>query len=357
MLILRGDIVIPSDRTHITYSQLSSLIAEHLLERNANTADPSLSAALAQLPLSRHGLDVNPQFEAVDAFKQASASSGELALFALCKIELLHGWLADIDDDEQWSVLQEAGDYDNATMKLVEASEITGGVDPTELELRGDEDALVAYAERASKFTDEQNEIVRRAVVIRRFLQSSQLTYPGLVSLHAHLQPSAVAVLFFGSHLSVVFARPTGTGAPDDSTQLFTLVTDAAFAHESGIVWESLSDVDGASATYYSANLERAQLARGDWTRRRGAPEDEEDADGSIALARQLQREEEEEVRRRQETWEEEQVREREMNERDERGRQQPRTPPPPPPASAKPAGRKSSKQTGKGDKDKCVVM
>ena len=113
------------------------------------------------------------------------------------------------------------------------------------------------------------------AYLINTFLSttSTQLTYPGLSALCTSpslLPPSGLAALFRNSHLSVLYRRPTlpstiSTVAAGTGPELFTLVTDAAFAREEGVVWESLEDVDGAECAFFDAALRRSSVRGGDW--------------------------------------------------------------------------------------------
>ncbi|GAA5995876.1 hypothetical protein JCM11641_004300 [Rhodosporidiobolus odoratus] len=151
---------------------------------------------------------------------------------------------------------------------------------------------------------------MRPATIIDSFLDASstQLTYPGLFSLSSSplLPPSGLAALFRNSHLSVLYRRPTlppsasSDAVPTSHPELFTLVTDAAFAAESEIVWESLEDVDGGASEFYDAGLRKASTRGGDFVasagQKRERAEGREDRTGGeeadLALAQQLQAEE-----------------------------------------------------------------
>lgn len=130
------------------------------------------------------------------------------------------------------------------------------------------------------------------AHLLHSFLESTstQLTYPGLVSLCQSptlLPPSGLAALFRNSHLSVLYRRPslppppailppndkhtTATAAALPDPELFTLVTDSSLGQEGEIVWESLGDVDGGGSEFFDAALRRAQVRGGDWVGYRGS--------------------------------------------------------------------------------------
>ncbi|GJN87107.1 hypothetical protein Rhopal_000052-T1 [Rhodotorula paludigena] len=283
ILILRNDLDIAPGRTSVTYSHLSNLLADYFLRMTtsapasspsaAGTAHPTtpstelwLSAALSILPQTRCGLNLDPRFDRIDGFTSSSsgAGAGELALFSLARIPLLHGWLADPSDADTYAALVGAvgcGSYDRAVECVVEGCEIAGGADRLVLrEEECTEEELLMEVERRSRWSEDEQKKVRRAYLIQSFLSSTatQLSYPGLSALcttPSLLPPSGLAALFRNSHLSVLYRRPTvpssalsASQLAQEGPELFTLVTDSAFAAEEDIVWESLEDVDGADA-------------------------------------------------------------------------------------------------------------
>ena len=90
------------------------------------------------------------------------------------------------------------------------------------------------------------------ALVVRNFIEttSSQLTYHGLFTLSATLEPHALVARFRNSHLSVLYKHPEGG--------LYTLVTDSVFFNEPSVVWERLEDVDGGWSTFVDADFVRS---------------------------------------------------------------------------------------------------
>ncbi|KAM0786378.1 hypothetical protein ACM66B_001846 [Microbotryomycetes sp. NB124-2] len=310
ILILRGDIVIEPSRNSATYSYLSNLIANHLLSNATSTTSVSVEKVLEILPSTRYGLNLNPRFGSIDGFKQSqgdeATGTGELDLFATSKAPLLHGWVVDPQDSETWDVVVEkAGDYDNALEKVVAGQEIAGGdVDDGEQ----DESKVLAMVQKRSLWTPEQEDAVRQAHVIKRFLTSSQtqLTYHGLFLLSTQLAPSSLSALFRNSHLSVLYRRlatPTPHNTPQlgsEGPALFTLVTDATFVHEPEVVWESLEDVEGALSEFYDGALRKTSVRGGEYVRS-SAPRDE---------ARRMRQEQERMERWRREEAEQMQVEE-----------------------------------------------
>ncbi|GAA5859372.1 hypothetical protein JCM8547_002004 [Rhodosporidiobolus lusitaniae] len=424
ILVLRNDLTIAPGRESVSYSYLSNLLADYFLRVTSSPssataastsitgeADPepdlSLEAALSILPKTRYGLDLNPSFSRIDAFSPLSSSSSplttstpqqapELSLFALARVPLLHGWLSDPSlPEEEAKVLAECGDYDKAVEMVVAGNELAGerGLELREEELG--EEELVREVERRSGWSEEEQEVVRRATIVDSFLRSSptQLTYPGLFALSSTplLPPSGLAALFRNSHLSVLFRRPSlPSGSSSTAPELFTLVTDASFKDEGEVVWESLGDVDGSASEFWDAGLRRARMRGGDWVggggRRRvrdGEGEGRErvemaEAGGDLALAQQLQAEED--AHERDLVFQRQQEYQRNAQDAADstlmtpsRGRQ-PGPPPAPPSTSSAQvqaqalrerekevkSGRRSSKMLGgkkdKGEKEKCVV-
>ncbi|GAA5997830.1 hypothetical protein JCM11641_003365, partial [Rhodosporidiobolus odoratus] len=164
ILILRSALTLPSHLSTVTYSLLSALLADYFLSLPSFSSALSLDAALSILPTTRSGLTLNPRFSAIDAFSGAG-EAGELALFELAQIPLLHGWLADKQNAEEFEIMAgEKGcvDYDTALERLVEGTEIAG---PLGLRLgtaEAEDVVLAGEVERRSKWSEEVQEKVRR---------------------------------------------------------------------------------------------------------------------------------------------------------------------------------------------------
>ncbi|KAK4703028.1 ubiquitin carboxyl-terminal hydrolase MINDY-1/2, partial [Phenoliferia sp. Uapishka_3] len=295
ILILRGDILItPPHRPSVSYSYLSSLFADYLLRSSptaGGNADSDLVAALEILPTTRYGLNLNPRFGSIDGFRppensNSASATGELALFSLSKVPLLHGWVVDPQDEDTWEVVcGEAGDYDKAVEMVVEGQVISGGIEGVD----GNEDEMMAAVEKRSRWTPEEERKVQQAHIISKFLSASrtQLTYHGLFLLSSHLPPSSLSALFRNSHLSVIYRRPLLPPGSPPGPELFTLVSDSSFtSSEQSIVWESLEDVEGGASEFFDGALKRIEFRGGDWVgrrpnaRREGRGEEGEQVDG-----------------------------------------------------------------------------
>jgi hypothetical protein len=82
------------------------------------------------LPKTQSGLDVNVRFGSIDGFRPGRESAGgELALFRLAGVSLVHGWLADVEDEVTWeAVVGKAGDYDAAVAMVAEGDSLASGM-------------------------------------------------------------------------------------------------------------------------------------------------------------------------------------------------------------------------------------
>ena len=271
-------VVLPHSRTSVSYTHLSSLVADYLVHHLTPTSPLSLSSALSILPSTRYGLTLNPRFGSIDGFRETE-TTGELALFRLCGVELVHGWVVDPQDEETWSgVVEGCGDYDTAVERVVEGEILGGGTGAGE---RGED--MVREVERRSQWTSKEERQVHQgaflasrrrreaneinaAHLIRQFLDATrtQLTYHGLFLLSSHLPSSSLSALFRNSHLSVLYRAPALGSRPT----LFTLVTDSTFVGEREVVWESLEDVEGSAGEFWDGGLRRARVRGGDWVGR-----------------------------------------------------------------------------------------
>ncbi|KZV97434.1 DUF544-domain-containing protein [Exidia glandulosa HHB12029] len=338
ILILRGKIEIqPADRRSVSYEYLSALLADSLVTEQT---DPALSAALSTLPNTQRGMDLNPLFTSIDAFRPAG-DGGELKLFELAGVQLFHGWLVD-PSSQEFDVVSRISDYDSAVNAIVEADYISQGrvVDDT-----AGADTDFSHLENMSP---EQQQKLHDALTIRHWLEatSSQMTYHGLFTLSSTLPPGSLAALFRNSHLSVLYKSATDDGA------LYALVTDHVFANEPSVVWERLEDVEGGASAFVDGFFNTSSPAGGDFAgataegalRAIEAREEDESSRADRELAMMLQREEDEHA---QAVYQE--ARRRQQHEEQQR---QGRPPEAPPPAQGQPIPRRPMKR-----KNSCLIM
>ncbi|WFD06518.1 hypothetical protein MVES1_001865 [Malassezia vespertilionis] len=241
LLLLENRLQItPSDRPAVSYSYLSSNLAEYLATHDTSTANPGmLSAAISALPTLQHGFQVDIGFDSPAHFSSArnisaadQEASGELALFQLLGVPLVHGWIPNPQDRATYAAVGEAGTYNNAAT-IVAQSEADGAVAPRE-----------------------------QATLLRTFLleNPTQLTPYGIQALKQVLVPGKLAVLFRNSHLNVIYRRRNDEGT-SATPELFTLVNDGAFLMEDRILWESLEDPTGGQNMFFDTDFEQVEYA------------------------------------------------------------------------------------------------
>jgi ubiquitin carboxyl-terminal hydrolase MINDY-1/2 len=140
ILLLRGAIRIsPPDRRSASYEYLSSLVGDYLV----NTAlDVDTASVLSILPTTQctlpdscqmimvltvlrvDGLDLNPLFTGISSFRPAG-EGGQLKLFDLVGIKLVHGWLVD-PDSQEFAALSKTEDYDTSLDAIVAGDAVSG---------------------------------------------------------------------------------------------------------------------------------------------------------------------------------------------------------------------------------------
>ncbi|ORX95011.1 DUF544-domain-containing protein [Basidiobolus meristosporus CBS 931.73] len=275
VLLLRGDIQIkPADRPVVDDEYLTSLLGEYLLDLHSSESEDlsKFNDALAVIPLLQRGLDVNVRFDSIRGFE----STPELSMFEAFKVDLIHGWIADPEEDwNTYKVLTEKCINYNTAVDLV---------------VKGDE------AEKDPKLNaEEKDAIIHESLVVRQFLEhtATQLTYHGLLAISTTLPQNHLVVLFRNNHFSTLYKRADG--------ELYTLVTDAGFLDSPNAVWESLRDIDQIDSEFVTGSFQKISAA-GDSIAQSDIPVSEsnyenlaeqERMDQDLALALNLQQEEE----------------------------------------------------------------
>lgn len=199
------------------------------------------------------GMNVNPRFvpteEVVTAFKRTSLThlhptertdmipgtfehTREMALYSTFSIPLIHGWLPSTDDAVYDAFSRQAASYEDAQNLLFREEEL-------DEKLCNDQG-----------LTPEEQQIYQDIMTIKSFLSISatQLTRFGLDVIKKAMKPGSVAILFRNDHFSTLYRHP-------QTMQLLILVTDAGYANHPEVVWESLVDVTGESAEFFSGDF------------------------------------------------------------------------------------------------------
>ncbi|KAK9703472.1 hypothetical protein K7432_010713 [Basidiobolus ranarum] len=282
VLLLRGDIKIqPADRPVVDDEYLTSLLGEYLLDLHSTESEDmsNFNNALAVIPLLQRGLDVNVRFDNIRGFE----NTPELSMFEAFKVDLIHGWI--VDPEEDWNT------YKILTEKCVNYNTAV------DLVVKGDE------AEKDTNLSiDEKDAIVHEALVVRQFLENTatQLTYHGLLAISTTLPQNHLSVLFRNNHFSTLYKRADG--------ELYTLVTDAGFLDSPNAGWERLRDIDQIDSEFVTGTFQKIGPS-GDSTTQSETIINEDDyadlteqerMDQDLALALNLQQQEEDGKKREQ---------------------------------------------------------
>ncbi|KAH7413496.1 hypothetical protein BKA64DRAFT_771610 [Cadophora sp. MPI-SDFR-AT-0126] len=155
----------------------------------------------------------------------------EMKLYSTFSIPLIHGWLAEPDSPAYAALKRSANSYEDAQNLMFEEAD------------------LESKLSREGLSFEEQGRLEDIAT-IKAFFSSNatQLTTNGLATITASIAPGGVAILFRNDHFSTLYRHP-------DTLQLLQLVTDMGYAGHEEVVWESLIDVNGENAEFFSGDF------------------------------------------------------------------------------------------------------
>ncbi|RFU28869.1 hypothetical protein B7463_g7459, partial [Scytalidium lignicola] len=244
--------------------------------------------------------------EREDSIPGTFEETREMKLYGTFSVPLIHGWLPEHDSPAYQALWRSAKTYEDAQNLMFREEEL--------------EDKL-----QQEGLSFEEQATLEDIATIKAFFTTAatQLTPHGLEVIANSLLPGSVAILFRNDHFSTLYRHP-------DTLQLLQLVTDLGYAGHQEVVWESLTDVNGENAEFFSgdfrlvggghshsneswdaANQRQSQTQNSDATHRPVPPtpmsSNTEQEDHDLALALQLQEEEDarhrnEQARRRRET-------------------------------------------------------
>lgn len=215
----------------------------------------------------------------------------DIRLYGTFGVPLVHGWVAAPSTDAD-AALARVGQYHEDIQLLPFRKQ-----DLEDRVMRGnaltpEEELVMSDIQTIQKFTEFEN--------------ATQLSTFGLKHLATTLQPGSFSILFRNDHFSTLYKHP-------QLDQLFTLVTDAGYSSHAEVVWESLVDVNGSQAGFFSGDFRPVShdapppsdpsgprtssntgLAPEPQEQRNSAmtPQEQADADYAYALALQYQEEE-----------------------------------------------------------------
>ncbi|KAJ2851433.1 hypothetical protein IWW36_001072 [Coemansia brasiliensis] len=240
-VLLLGNVVqLEGSRKSISEEEMTQMLANTLLQHDVGSpavAEADVAAILSLLPTLGKGLDVDLQFAHIYDF----AESPPLQLFRAFGVDLVHGWVVDVDREPQVAdvLLHECrNSYEGAVEFVLAADEASCG--------------QVMGGLRDGESVDEEQ--VARARRLNAWLQetATQLTDCGLHMLGTMLPDHRLCVLFRNNHFSALYKRGPG--------ELFALCTDEAVAGDPRIVWESLRDVHQATSQFFDSQFNLLKL-------------------------------------------------------------------------------------------------
>jgi hypothetical protein len=234
---------------------LEAVIDELMSARRGDTAQalPDVHDLYYFLITLHTGMNVNPRFLPTPPSKKASdprnsmshvhpaereeaipgtfEETREMRLYSTFTIPLIHGWLPAHDSPEYIAMKRSAPSYEDAQNLMFHEEELED-----KLEREG-----LSFEEQAT---------LEDISTIKAFFNTAatQLTAFGLETITTSLAPGAVAILFRNDHFSTLYRHP-------DTLQLLQLVTDMGYAGHEEVVWESLLDVNGENAEFFSGDF------------------------------------------------------------------------------------------------------
>jgi ubiquitin carboxyl-terminal hydrolase MINDY-1/2 len=245
-------------REQISLGLLLEAVFEELMSPRRTNPDvplPDVTELYDFLRGLHTGMNVNPRFtptaEAITAHKRTSLAhihptergelipgtfeeTREMNLYATFAIPLIHGWLPQRTEPAFEAFNRSAVSYEDTQNLLFREEEL--------------EDKLSNSVHMG--LSAEEQQIYQDILTIKSFLSISatQLTPWGLEVITQAIRPGSVAILFRNDHFSTLYRHP-------QTLELLTLVTDAGYAGHDEIVWESLVDVNGESAEFFSGDF------------------------------------------------------------------------------------------------------
>ncbi|KAI4145779.1 MAG: hypothetical protein LQ340_006166 [Diploschistes diacapsis] len=155
----------------------------------------------------------------------------DIFLYGTFSIPLVHGWIPPPSHPVFEALERSAQNYEDAQNLLFQEEEL--------------EDKL----QRNGLGQDEQV-VLEDIASIKYFLDSSatQLTAYGLDTIREALAPGDIVILFRNNHFGTLYKHP-------ETGELMHLVTDEGYASHEEIVWESLIDINGEGAEFFSGDF------------------------------------------------------------------------------------------------------
>ncbi|TQS38131.1 hypothetical protein Golomagni_01369 [Golovinomyces magnicellulatus] len=231
---------------------LDAVFDELTSERRSSTTNelPDVTDLYSFLVTLHTGMNVNPRFfpqgdgsvneqptspEKIPGEREVIPGSfeetREMRLYSTFKIPLIHGWLPHPHSPEYGALFRSAKTYEDAQNKMLM------------------QDTLEARLREGVLDLKEQI-LLEDITTIKSFITSNatQLTSQGLDTITRSIPPGTVAIFFRNNHFSTLYCH-------SENYQLFQLVTDIGYAKNDKVIWESLIDVNGENAQFFSGDF------------------------------------------------------------------------------------------------------
>ena len=236
-------------REQISINLLLEAVFDELISSrrtDSNAPLPDMTDLYDFLKGLQTGMNVNPRFipspEYVEAHHRRSPGTHipgtfedtrDLKLYATFSVPLIHGWLPPQDDPAYDAFVRQGSSYDEVQSLLFREEEL--------------EDKL---SNSSIGLTEPEQQLYQDIITIRSWLSSTatQLTPWGLNVIAKYIKPGSVSILFRNDHFSTLYRHPR-------TLELLTLVTDAGYHTHDEVVWESLTDVRGERAEFFSGDF------------------------------------------------------------------------------------------------------
>ena len=189
------------------------------------------------LPVSKSSSELRSSMSHVHPSEREAVTPGtfeetrEMRLYSTFYVPLIHGWLPEKDGPAYAALSRSAKSYEDAQNLMFH------------------EESLEEKLQSEGLSFQEQGTLEDIATIKAFFAtNATQLTPYGLQAITTSLAPGSVAILFRNDHFSTLYRHP-------ETLQLLQLVTDMGYAGHEEVVWESLIDVNGESAEFFSGDF------------------------------------------------------------------------------------------------------
>ncbi|KAL2887045.1 Ubiquitin carboxyl-terminal hydrolase MIY1 [Ceratocystis lukuohia] len=242
------------DKEQISLNLLLQAVIHELLSKDSSpdSTVPDIGDLVDFLKGLHTGMNVNPRFlptaeqarlvkrnslghvhpvERDDSIPGGFEDSPEMRFYSTFAIPLVHGWIPAKDSLEYQAMERSAPTFEAAQILMSQEDEM-------EVKLTGD------------GLSEEEQQTFQDLFTIKEFVMNwaTQLTPTGLDVLTKSTPPNHVCILFRNDHFSTLYRHP-------DTLQLLSLVTDSGFASHDEVVWESLVDINGEQAEFFSGDF------------------------------------------------------------------------------------------------------